>query len=702
MLSMDKFFIKNFKKPFFALVFSLFIALVFMLIRPYNPIRELEYKTMDFRFRTFPFPEKPDSSIVLIAIDDYSLQEFSQNGISWPWPRDIYQILLQYLQQDSAKTVLFDMLFYEPDLERAETSQAYTDQLFADAIKQSGNVILAAELTHNETQAAESIKKFQVKPSHKESIESFAGAIMPIPLLSEASQSVGIINVKPDSDGIIRRVPYYYDYANYYLAQMGLAAVLQEKELNSLKLQESNEHFVFWYGTEESPFRYIPFYAIIQSFLAGESEESLLEEGFFEDKTVVIGSTASGTIRDVISTPYPQVLPGMELWATIISNLQQNHTITFVANGWIFLLLFFLIVPSYFLFCRFHRFRAQLLFFVVPLIYYLIVIISWQNFHLWLPVVSPLFAFLLTFGFLIIMSYFSEGKAKIEIQKIFSRYLHPDVISELIQHPDSVKLGGKEIRATILFSDIANFTTFSEGRKAPELIQVLNQYFNYLTNFVLQFKGLLDKYTGDGIMAIFGAPLSLEDNALLACKAALAHKRFARELSSEETTAFLHQHTRIGINTGMIVAGNLGSALRMDYTAIGDDVNLAARLEGVNKIYKTAIMISESTYKAVQEKMLCRELDTITVKGKHNATTVYELLEENTAEMKEKYSWLDEFNEAISHYKKGKWQEALQIFKIVQKKIPKDYATERFIKKCKTLLTEPPENWSYIENLESK
>jgi adenylate cyclase len=702
---MRNIFLTSFKKPFFVVSFAFLLALLLLLINQFSFWKELEYKTIDFRFRVNATPDIADTDILLVTIDDYSLQEFSNNGISWPWPRDFYQIALHYLQQSGAKMVLFDILFYEPDIDRAEFQPGYTDKLFADAIKNSGNVTLAIELTQNENLLPVSLDKFHFNSSFTENIQTYQSAILPIPVLLETVRALGVVNVKPDSDGIVRRVPYLYKFEDYYLPQLALAAILQENRLIEPAISFQNEHFVYWYaaGGANNPFPYIPFFALIQSFFAGQNNsEALLSSELFKDKIIIIGSTASGTIRDVISTPFPQVVPGIELWATIISNLRQSHTISFLPTVWSFFLLFGLIVSSYLIFCRFHRFREQLLFFLIPIIYALVVMFGWNYGNVCLPVISPFFAFLITFLFLILMSYFSEGKAKIEIQKIFSRYLHPDVISELIQHPDTVKLGGKEIKATILFTDIANFTTFSEGKNAPQLIQYLNEYFNHLTGFVLEYRGLLDKYTGDGIMAIFGAPLTSEDNALLACRAALAHKRFSDNLTGDEVIYHLHKNTRLGINTGLIVAGNLGSSLRMDYTAIGDDVNLAARLEGVNKIYKTRIMISDNTYQAVQDNLLCRELDTITVKGKHNTTTVYELLEERSPETIIKLSWLDDFNQAITMYKAGNWQNALEKFQKVHEFIPNDYATDLFIERCKKLLANPPQVWNFVLNLESK
>ena len=699
---MKPFFLTNYKKNWFSILFCFFITILFYWVFHQTGLRDIEYKTIDLRFRTFADASLADSSVVMVAIDDTSLEEFSQNGISWPWPRDFYALALDYLS--GSKAVVFDLLFYEPDLDRSESVAVYTDSLFAEAISKNKNVILAGKLTNDTKKVSSLVSSFDVNiPNSIKKKQTYPSALLPIEKFLQATNSLGIINITPDSDGVVRRIPYFYQLKKTILPQMGVSIASRNNQNFSIKnLPSKNEHFIDWYGNggPEKTFPYLPFVSIIQSSIAESTNDlPVIDRSFFQDKIVIIGSIASG-VEDNIATPMSSIYPGMELWATIYSNLIKNHQVVTWQN-WVYVLLVFLfLLIAYRLFGIQNIFSKQLLFLLFIVSYTLLSLFLWNWKRIYLPLVFPILTFLFSFVFLIIMSYFSEGKAKRQIQKVFSRYLHPDVISELMLEPEAVKLGGKELQATILFTDIANFTTFSEGKNAPELIHILNSYFSDLTNFVLQHQGLLDKYTGDGIMAIFGAPLTREDNALSACKAALAHKTFAKNLPPDNITSFLHQNTRIGINSGKIVAGNLGSHLRMDYTAIGDDVNLAARLEGVNKLYKTKIMISKQTYEMIKSTIICRELDTVTVKGKSEPTILFEVIAEKSKI--DSYGWVKTFNLAMSKYKQKNWVEAKRLWEQVIELNPDDFPTKLFLSRCAKLIKENPPDWNCIINLTSK
>jgi len=235
---------------------------------------------------------------------------------------------------------------------------------------------------------------------------------------------------------------------------------------------------------------------------------------------------------------------------------------------------------------------------------------------------------------------------------------------------------------------------------------LLNEYFDKITGIVLENNGLLDKYTGDGIMAIFGAPIPKKDHAIMAYRAAFEHRIYCRKLQEEKqefnAADNFHIHTRIGVNSGPIVAGNIGSKNRMDYTAIGDNVNLAARLEGVNKIYKTQIMLSESTYDLIKKQFLCRELDRLRVKGKTEPTSVYELLDENTEEAVRKNAWIEDYAKGLSYYKKAEWNKAIDIFERLSQNPTNDKASGVMLERCRKFKHETPKDWDGIFTLEVK
>jgi adenylate cyclase len=286
-----------------------------------------------------------------------------------------------------------------------------------------------------------------------------------------------------------------------------------------------------------------------------------------------------------------------------------------------------------------------------------------------------------------------------------ARYLHPDLVQQIALDPEQVKMGGQEVEATVMFSDIYDFTTISESFTPHELVAHLNSYFSDISGFILDHGGMLDKYTGDGIMAIFGAPLPRDNHALLACRAALAHKDFTLKLESGNHLSVadqFHSRTRLGIHSGKIVAGNIGSSRRMDYTAIGDTVNLSARLEGVNKIYKTKIIISDATFRLIKDEFICRELDFLTVKGKKTPTRIYELITYREQGDNDRYQWIEKYHEALDIYRQGNWENAGKLFEALAKERNNDPPSLVMAERCTYLIENPPTHWNGILKLEVK
>jgi adenylate cyclase len=281
----------------------------------------------------------------------------------------------------------------------------------------------------------------------------------------------------------------------------------------------------------------------------------------------------------------------------------------------------------------------------------------------------------------------TEGQKKKQIKMIFSRYLHQEVIDSLMENPEQVDLKGTELDATVLFTDLQGFTTFAEDKSPQELIEVLNRYFETVTGIVLDQNGMLDKYTGDGIMAIFGAPLPRPDHAKSSCEAILAFRdRGVNDLIPSPGTKIL---TRIGISSGPIVVGNLGSSRRMDFTAIGDTVNLSARLEGVNKAYGTTNIMSEYTWEHVKDDYCFRELDYIRVKGKNRPIRVFTLVDRNEAMTENGREIEHRFARAMALYRERKWDEAVDGFRKVLELDPDDLPAQAYIDRCGLVKADP-------------
>ena len=273
-----------------------------------------------------------------------------------------------------------------------------------------------------------------------------------------------------------------------------------------------------------------------------------------------------------------------------------------------------------------------------------------------------------------------------------------DVIEDIMKDPSKLKLGGEKRIISVHFSDIRSFTTYCEKRSPEEIVSILNEYLDEMTKVIVQHKGTLDKYVGDEIMAIYGAPHPYKNHAEKACATALemvARLRALQRNWSEQKLDYFQ--IGIGINTGKVILGNLGSSQLFDYTVIGDDVNLGARLEGVNKQYGTTIIISEFTYKAVRKKALVRELDLVRVKGKRKPVRIFELCGMGAIPAIEKDLVIDVYTQALNYYKEYKWYQALTEFKRILRYFPTDGPTRVYIKRCLDFIENPPpENWDGV------
>ena len=289
--------------------------------------------------------------------------------------------------------------------------------------------------------------------------------------------------------------------------------------------------------------------------------------------------------------------------------------------------------------------------------------------------------------------------------KAFRLYLPSVLVKQLIESGEDIAIGGKERELTLFFSDIANFTTISEVCSPEELMLQLSEYFDAMTDVIEKEKGTVDKFIGDAVMAFWGAPLANDNHPVGACHSALQCQRKIKELNKIWAGEGKEQyHTRIGIHSGPVTVGNIGAKQRMNYTVLGDGVNLASRLEGVNKIYRTDIIISESTYSHVKDIFECRILDKIAVKGKNNSVEIYELLTEHDSSEAGKFAHLaDKFKEIYELYLKREWQQAKILFQELLKEFPDDHVCQIYIDRCdKYIKEEPPASWDGVTKLNSK
>ena len=291
----------------------------------------------------------------------------------------------------------------------------------------------------------------------------------------------------------------------------------------------------------------------------------------------------------------------------------------------------------------------------------------------------------------------TEQKEKRQVHGMFATFVSPDLVEELVKNPDMMKLGGEKRNLTVFFSDVAGFTSISEMLDAHDLVLLLNEYLTAMVDIILEHRGTVDKYEGDAIMAFWGAPVIFDEHAIETCHAALEMQEKMIELREKwKAEGKPHLAVRMGINTGEMVAGNMGSQERFDYTVMDDSVNLAARLEPANKVYGTYIMISEYTYDHVKDQFICRELDALQVKGKTEPVKVYELIatmEKGVSEDMEKV--LEYYNQGLDLYKNRHWDDAITKFKsALSVNGGEDSPSEAYVERCEEYMeSPPPDNW---------
>jgi adenylate cyclase len=412
----------------------------------------------------------------------------------------------------------------------------------------------------------------------------------------------------------------------------------------------------------------------------------------------LIGGTAVGTF-DLKSSPLSTIYPGVEIHATAIDDLLTGQVVEPVGAVPAALAVLFssLIAAIGVILPRRVTFKILLAFVGWTLLTAFAIFLFLGHTIHWLAMASPIIALLIATVGAFAWSYLTEDRQRRFVLKALSQYLSPDVAAEISRNPDSLKLGGERREMTVLFSDIQGFTDLSESMPSEKLSRVLNYYLGEMSGLILTHNGTLDKYIGDAIMSFWNAPLLQENHAELACRAALAMRdreaKIQPELAAYGAKGML---TRIGINTGPMVVGNMGSPQKFNYSVLGDSVNLGSRLEGANKFYGSRILISETTAHLVKDKFVLRQLDVLRVKGKQQPLAAYELIAEGTPNA-DIAARIAGYEQAFSLYQAMKWDQADALLKPLHERFPEDHPITALIKRVEKLRHDPPvENWDGV------
>lgn len=688
---------------------SAFMVLLAYWLKP-SFITAIELKTTD-AFLSARGASSAPPEVVIIAIDEKSINEIGR----WPWPRRTTAGLIKRLKY--AKAVGLDIVF-------SETESSDADRALAAAIEDAGNVVLGFFLRNGSTQEANKGALAQMRKAEIAFVDFIGGALPEnIPaigfdsvetntaLIGRGASSYGAFNAIPQPDGIYRDTPLVFKYKDALYPS--LAAETLKKFLGA--------EFVLTvapYGMDNLSLNdsYIPldergglrlnFYGPGGSFKTYPASDVLkgrVSPREFEGRLVFVGITETG-ISDIRPTPLDSLFPGVEIHATVAGSVLQDRylirdtrTIGFDLAAVVVLALLLSIILS-----SVKRTYTGLAAFII-----LLLAIGMADFALFYyynvvaGVVYPALALLLTYISNEAYRNVVVEKKSRYLRRAFSTYVSPELVAEIIKDHGRLKLGGEKRVVTVLFSDIRGFTTISEKLAPEKLVSLLNEYLSPMTSIVLSEGGMLDKYIGDAIMAVFNAPVEVRDHPKRACLAALRMRERLAELNKRwEDIGYPSLDIGVGINTGEAVVGNMGAELRFDYTAIGDTVNLASRLEGMNKLYGTAIIISENTYNEVRDGFVLREIDCVKVKGKGRPGRIYELVCEKGAECD--LGLLEGFARALSLYRDRRFMEAKEVFGEIERGT-QDAASSLYMKRCDEYLeTPPPEGWDGVFEAKTK
>lgn len=681
--------------------------------------------------------------VSIIAVDEESLVRMGR----WPWDRSVTAQLARKLEEMQPKAVGYDIVFSEhqanpagrelvrliqnagrvglkptPELRRylkerlGDTNQdavlarallstdskqilGYYFNLDPDAADESGNntLSLAARYFEKQLDGGRLPLYLGVPKAYRPRTN--------IELLAKTAGSQAFFNVIPDPDGTIRRYNLAIEYEDAFYQPLAAAlfgqAVPQAPPMllvtrNGMVGVQWERHFVPTDAKGRMIVNYRGPAGTIPHIPAWKVFDGTADPNLIRNRFLLVGVTAP-TVYDLRVTPYGVAYPGLEIHATALDNMLTQDFIR--RPEWaplmdITAIWMFAAVTVAFLW------RARTL---VTLMSFTVLTIGFlyanQYFltakQYWLNLVYPMVSFAGTYLALNTYRYLFSDRQKKQIRSAFSKYLDPNVVEQVTADPDRLSLGGERLELSVLFSDIRGFTSISEGLSPDSLVALLNEYLTDMTKIVMHNKGLLDKYIGDAVMAVFGAPFPYPEHAVEACHTALEMQRQLAVLNhSLEKRDLPRLAIGVGINTGGMVAGNMGSQERFDYTVMGDNVNLASRLEGLTKVYGVGIIISRFTQEQVNVQFWTRTLDLVRVKGKSEAVEIFELLA--PIQEPQPLDFMADYLEMVEDYRSGRFVQGLEKARVLAGNQPEDKPTALYLERLEILAADPPEQWEGV------
>ncbi len=717
------------------------LTCIFVAVANYFSIfQSLEGISYDWRMTQIRSGLSANDKIAVVLIDDNSLQVMDQVVGRWPWPRSIYAELLDYLSYGEPQAVMFDITFSEKhlfdgkniraeindhDLALVQASQIYPYAYHATRFVRESEDELNKSLL-NQALPDDFIQRFSLSKRFPKSIinkNSFSAPnntkyYLPFAELAIASNGIGVVDVNSDFDGVYRSARLLHRYQESFFPALSIANIVDKQPplnikreggqiiLDSLRIPiTQDEKVLINYYTAFATYSFSALMASYQKMLAGDVENLMVNPFEFNDKIVFIGANAAG-LKDLKVTPINGRLPGVFIHASMASNILNNDFLIPAKSyqTYLFILILAAITTMGVLLVK-QTFWQHSLPALLAISFTFWCYFQFSNnivVEFVAPISSLFLAWVLSFSTLV----FTEGKEKRRFKKMMSQYLSPAVLNTVMaNHEDYAKaeIGSKE-NITILFSDIRSFTNMSETLPAEQVVDLLNHYFSKMTDTIFRYEGTIDKFIGDAIMAFWGAPIMSTDHP---DKAMLSALEMIDQLEAVNEWAIQHKYPPltigIGLHTGYAILGNIGSENKLDYTIIGDNVNLASRIEGLTKTYSSPILITEDTFSHLTLDIPCRVVDLVRVKGKQKPIKVYQpLLNPLTAteeSISEKKAFVRKTNEAFKAYTHRQWQQCIDLLSTDFQ----DSVSTVHIQRCREYqASEPAQDWDGVYVMTTK
>ncbi len=729
------------------LVLSALILLVLLIdtsgLYDYPFVRQLENWTYDARLN-FTLPRDLDERIVIVDIDENSLAEVGR----WPWSRDklatMVDNLFDYYQAD---VVGFDIVFAEKDessgLDKFEELARTTlsdnpeykkalddirpslrhDEIFANSLV-GRDVVLGYYFKYS-LQEGESgvtgllppaLTKMDAQWRERLPINKAAGYGGNLEILQVSARSGGYFdNPYVDPDGVFRRVPLIQSYEGYLFASLALATAQAHLDASGIELvvessgKKGGKEYYALETIKLENYRipvdmngavFVPFRGPQGSFPYVSAHEVLSRDARPEqlrNKIVLVGTSAPGLL-DLRSTPVQNVYPGVEVHANIISGILDErikHKPAWTV-GYEFVLLVVIAVSMALLLPIVSPLLATAGTLTLTAIVLAGTFFAWEN-NLILPLASPLLLLVLMFMLHMTYGFFIESRGKRQLANLFGQYIPPELVDEMSASPQEFSLDGENREMTVLFSDVRGFTTISEGMDPKQLTQLMNALLTPMTRVIHKYRGTIDKYMGDAIMAFWGAPLADSEHARHALYAAMEMMDELKIMQADfRQRGWPEVNIGIGLNTGDMNVGNMGSEFRMAYTVLGDAVNLGSRLEGLTKEYGVNIIVSETTKAAIPE-FVFRELDLVIVKGKHEPVAIFEPVGHKNDLDKSITSELSAYRKALMYFRAQDWDKAELDFFNLNRAYPDRFLYQVYLDRIAIYRKDPPgDDWDGV------